>query len=77
MTTEIDEPFETIESARAGFLSPDGLETLLRNNPDLRLPLLVILGEKIAETREAQRVLLSKGEEPDDALPSKATYPKA
>jgi len=65
------------EDAELGFLSPDGLETLLRNNPDLCLPLLVILGEKIAETLEAQRVLLSKGQEPDDALPNKATYPKA
>ena len=46
------------EDAELGFLSPDRLEALLRNYPDLYQPLLVILGEKIAESREDKRKLL-------------------
>lgn len=64
------------EEARLGFLSSDGLESLLRNNPDLCLSLLVILGEKIAESREDERALLSKGRAPDVALPINPISPK-
>ena len=46
------------EDAELGFMSPDGLEALLREYPDLYQPLLVILGEKIAESREDERKLL-------------------
>ena len=46
------------EEAELGFLSPDGLEALLREYPDLYQPLLVILGEKIAESREDERELI-------------------
>ncbi len=46
------------EDAELGFLSPNGLEALLRECPDLYQPLLVILGEKIAESREDERAVI-------------------
>lgn len=46
------------EDAELGFLSPDGLEALLGEYPDLYQPLLVILGEKVAESREDEKALL-------------------
>ena len=46
------------EDAELGFLSPDGLQALLHECPDLYEPLLVILGEKLAESREDERKLL-------------------
>ena len=46
------------EDAELAFLSPEGLESLLSKHPDLCLPLLVILGEKIAESLEDEKALL-------------------
>lgn len=46
------------EDAELGFLSPDGLEALLGEYPNLYQPLLVILGEKVAESREDEKALL-------------------
>jgi CRP-like cAMP-binding protein len=46
------------EDAEVAFLSPEGLESLLIEHPDLCHPLLVILGEKIAESREDEKALL-------------------
>lgn len=46
------------EDAELGFLSPDRLEALLREDPELYQPLLVILGEKVAESREDEKALL-------------------
>jgi CRP-like cAMP-binding protein len=37
------------EDAELGFWSPDALDSLLHNRPDLWQPLLAILGERIAE----------------------------
>lgn len=48
------------EDAELAFLSPEGLESLLREHPDLYHPLLVILGEKVAESREDEKALLEE-----------------
>jgi CRP-like cAMP-binding protein len=48
------------EDADLGFLSPEKLESLLRSHPDLCQPLLVILGEKVAESHEDERALLNR-----------------
>jgi len=47
------------EDAELGFVSPDGLEVLLREHTDLYHPLLVMLGEKVAESREDEKALLA------------------
>jgi CRP-like cAMP-binding protein len=47
------------EDAELGFWSPDALDSLLRNRPDLCQPLLALLGERIAENHEAWRALLT------------------
>lgn len=49
-----------VEDAELGFLSPEALESLLEQKPDLCQPLLVILGDKIAESREDERSLLDR-----------------
>ena len=46
------------EDAELVFWTPDALESLLRNQPDLCQPLLVMLGEKVAESHDAERTLL-------------------
>jgi CRP-like cAMP-binding protein len=48
------------EDAELAFLSPEGLASLLRKHPDLYHPLLVILGEKVAESREDEKALLEE-----------------
>ena len=48
------------EDAELGFLSPEGLESLLLEHPDLCQPLLAILAEKVAESREDHRALLEE-----------------
>ena len=48
------------EDAELGFWSPDALDSLLRNRPDLCRPLLAILGEKIAENHEVERALITR-----------------
>jgi len=46
------------EDAELGYWTPDGLESLLREEPDLCQPLLQILGERIAEERDSERELV-------------------
>lgn len=46
------------EDAELGFWSPEALDLLLRNRPDLCRQLLVILGEKMAENCELQEASL-------------------
>jgi len=43
------------EDAELGYWTPEGLESLLREQPDLCNPLLLILGEWIAEERDSER----------------------
>jgi CRP-like cAMP-binding protein len=43
------------EDAELGFWTPDGLESLLRSQPELYQPLLVILGAKVAANHDAER----------------------
>jgi len=43
------------EDAELGYWTPEGLESLLREQPDLCHPLLLILGEWIAEERDSER----------------------
>ena len=52
------------EDAELGFWSPDALDSLLRNRPDLCQPLLTILGEKIAENHERERALITREKQP-------------
>jgi CRP-like cAMP-binding protein len=49
-----------MEDAELGFVSLDGLEVLLREHPDLYHPLLVMLGEKVAESREDEKAVLAR-----------------
>jgi len=46
------------EDAELGFWTPDALESLLRNQPDLCQPLLVMLGEKVADNHDIERAWL-------------------
>src|SRR5260370_22731974 len=46
------------EDAELGFWSPEALDSLLHNRPDLCQQLLVILGEKMAENYELQEASL-------------------
>jgi CRP-like cAMP-binding protein len=46
------------EDAELGFWTPDGLESLLLNQPDLCQPLLVMLGEKVADNHDIERAWL-------------------
>jgi CRP-like cAMP-binding protein len=55
------------EDAELAYLSPDGLESLLHTHPDLCQPLLVILGEKIAESREDEKSLLEQVSSPSNS----------
>jgi hypothetical protein len=55
------------ENAELGFLSPEALERLLHQHPDLCQPLLLILGEKVAESHEDERALLNRREQPAQA----------
>lgn len=48
------------EDAELGFWSPDELDSLLRQRPDLCQLRLAILGMKIAEGHETERVLLTR-----------------
>ena len=48
------------EDAELGFLTPQALESLLRQHPDLYPPLLFVIGEKIAESREDDGTLLDR-----------------
>jgi CRP-like cAMP-binding protein len=43
------------EDAELGYWTPEGLESLLRKQPDLCQPLLQILGERISEDRDLER----------------------
>ena len=53
------------EDAELGFWSPDALGTLLHKHPELCQPLLLILGERIRENHEVERVLLIRGKQPE------------
>ncbi len=46
------------EDAELGFWTPEALESLLRNQPDLCQPLLVMLGEKVADIHDIERAWL-------------------
>ena len=48
------------QDAELGFWSPEALDVLLRGRPDLCRQLLIILGERMAETNEVQKALLNK-----------------
>jgi CRP-like cAMP-binding protein len=52
------------EDAELGFWSPDALDSLLRNRPDLCQSLLAILAERIAENHEVERALVTRDEQP-------------
>ena len=52
------------EDAELGFWSPDALDSLLHNRPDLCQPLLALLGERIAENHEVWRALLTGDKQP-------------
>ena len=52
------------EDAELCFWTPDALDSLLRQRPDLCQPLLAILGEKIAESHEVARALLTGQNQP-------------
>lgn len=58
------------EDAELGFLTPDALACLLRQHPDLYPPLLFILGEKVAESREDERAMLDMREQSEQARPT-------
>ena len=58
------------EDAELGFVTPEALECLLRENPDLYPPLLFILGEKVAESREDERAVLDIREQSEQARPT-------
>jgi hypothetical protein len=57
------------EDAELGFVTPDELESLLRQHPDLYPPLLFILGEKVAESREDERTILDIRDQSEQARP--------
>jgi CRP-like cAMP-binding protein len=46
------------EDAELGFWTPDALESLLRDQPDLCQPLLVMLGKKVADNHDIERAWL-------------------
>jgi CRP-like cAMP-binding protein len=48
------------EDAELGFWSPDALDSLLRQHPDLCPPLLAILGERVAQNHEVERAFLTR-----------------
>lgn len=43
------------EDAELGFWTPDALESLLRREPALCQPLLIMLGERVAENHDVER----------------------
>lgn len=53
------------EDAELGFWSPEALDSLLRNRPDLCRPLLAILGERIAEEHDVENELLNHKRTPE------------
>jgi|SRR5579864_2789715 len=52
------------EDAELGFWSPDALDSLLRQRPDLCQLLLAILGMKVAEGHEMERASLIREKQP-------------
>jgi CRP/FNR family transcriptional regulator, cyclic AMP receptor protein len=52
------------DDAELGFLTPDVLVSLLRQQPELRQQLLTILSAKVAHTEEVTEALLRKEELP-------------
>lgn len=52
-----------IEDAELGFLPPQVLDSLMRDNPDLCQELLTILSERMLQIQQLQRALLQKGRE--------------
>jgi len=49
-----------IEDAELGFLPPQVLESLMRDNPDLCQELLAILNERMLQIQQLQKILLHK-----------------
>lgn len=56
------------EDAELGFWSPEALESLLRESPDLCQELLSLMAERLKENHELMKALLKKGEQ----LPKKS-----
>jgi len=52
------------EDAELGFWSPEALDSLLRERPELCLPLLAILAKRLAENYDAQSALLDYAQVP-------------
>lgn len=57
------------EDAELGFVTPEAFESLLRQHPDLYPPLLFILGEKVAESREDERAIFDMRDHSEQARP--------
>jgi CRP-like cAMP-binding protein len=55
------------EDAELGFWSPEALDSLLRERPELCRPLLAILGERIAEDHDVESALLNYKRPPECA----------
>jgi CRP-like cAMP-binding protein len=53
-----------LQDAELGFLRPEALDALFRTHPELCQRMLIILGDKLAETQRAQKALLSRDLQP-------------
>jgi CRP-like cAMP-binding protein len=56
------------ENAELVAWTPEALDALLRNRPDLRQQLLTVLGERVAENQKLAKALLARDEQPDQQL---------
>lgn len=56
------------ENAELVVWTPEALDALLRNRPDLRQQLLTVLGERMAENQRLAKALLARDEQPDQQL---------
>lgn len=62
------------EDAKLGFWSPEALDSLLRERPDLCRPLLAILGERIAEDHDVESAFLNH-ERPRECVSTSCPVP--
>jgi CRP-like cAMP-binding protein len=56
------------ENAELVAWTPEALDALLRNRPDLRQQLLTVLGERVAENQKLAKALLARDEQPEQQL---------
>lgn len=56
------------ENAELVVWTPEALDALLRNRPDLRQQLLTVLAERMAENQRLAKALLARDEQPDQQL---------